>query len=71
MAATMKRRHIPNISEKQHHEYTAVVDNDDINDDDLKAKNYRYQAPPQPAIVYSSNKVSLNSETNWRPRLIL
>jgi hypothetical protein len=62
MAATMKRRHIPHIPEKQQHEYAAVVDNDFINDDDLKAKTHRYQPQPQPTIVYSSNKVKLNSE---------
>lgn len=56
----MKRRHIP-MSEKQQHEYAAVVDNQYINDDDLKSKNYRYQPPPPAAIIYSSNEVGLHN----------
>ncbi|KAI7907111.1 Dolichyl-phosphate-mannose-protein mannosyltransferase-domain-containing protein [Cokeromyces recurvatus] len=53
MATTMKRRHIPNVSEK-HQDYTAIINND--MDDSSKLKNYKHLPQPQPIKTYSSNK---------------
>lgn len=55
METTMKRRHIPHVSEKQQQDYTALAGDDYI---DTKEKAYnRYRPQPQAPVVYSSNKV--------------
>ncbi|CAO0794622.1 unnamed protein product [Mucor circinelloides] len=54
METTMKRRHIPHVSEKQQQDYTALAGDDYI---DTKEKAYnRYRPQPQAPVVYSSNK---------------
>lgn len=54
----MKRRHIPNVSEKQQQDYPAVAGDDYI---DTKEKAYnRYRPQPQAPVVYSSNKVRID-----------
>lgn len=54
----MKRRHIPNVSEKQQQDYPAVAGDDYI---DTKEKAYnRYRPQPQAPVIYSSNKVRIN-----------
>ena len=56
METTMKRRHIPHVSEKQQQQdYTALA-GDDYMDTKEKAYN-RYRPQPQAPVVYSSNKV--------------